>query len=652
MSHRPGSTWRLIVSRCQVSHTPLGIEASIPVATVRERYDDVCGVLDRVRSTLAGDINEYLPFYRLHDGLMVEIWDYLAVEDRVTLTTVSRRFRNVALTSATLWRFIHVHSGVTLKQIETLLSRGAQTQLCIYIKEPPFPRGTTRSYITPFFYNYLPTPYPPILIQNGTTDAVLAALPRATVLDTVAHKVNGTSAIVPPHVISVESLTMPMPVLKSLRLFEPVRAISPLPAQLGQQYAPPSPLFGGVTPSLHHLTILDSTLDWSDPIYKNLTYLLIRRPSARCAFPRLLDILRACPDLTYLGLDSVIGTGDSLQRGVPLPRLERLFVVDLDTYRISSFLEHLSTPKMVECDFISVDWSLLNKRTLPGSSPLSRLTLTEAVTIFSSSHYPFKWMIECRWEERGAIRCHFAHDQPMNNTIDEQQSRLIDSLKDSVVPFEQVQTLTIRGTSTSGNAVQILELFPSVVTLRTGQLTLNPSPGQTNFQGMIDILSTEYCPQLQDIEIGDSPQVIPSTLVTWLIARSALASECNRIKRVVVSSVQPLPKKPRTKIAAMVEQFKWRRANNLTPMYTPGVTYAPLPLVLGAPVPAGAPSSVPTQETETSSWDEDEDPEVTPDPIDHYPPYANTGPDDVTLHFCHSSLHGKWSYWAMPGSEV
>ena len=657
MTRRPCSTWGLIASRCQVSHTPLGIEASIPVATVRERYDDVCGVLDRVRSTLAGDINEYLPFYRLHDGLMVEIWDYLAVEDRVTLTAVSRRFRNVALNSATLWRFIHVHSGVTLKQLETLLSRGAQTQLCIYVyvKEPPYPRGSSRSYITPFFYNYLPPPYPPILIHNGTTDAVLAALPRATVLDTVAHKVNGTSVIIPPHVISVESLTMPMPNLRSLRLFEPVRTLSPPPLILGQQPAPQSALFGGETPSLHHLAILDSSLEWSDPIYKNLTYLLIRRPSTRCAFPRLLDILRACPDLTYLGLDSVLGAGDSFQKEVTLPRLERLFVIEIDTYRISSFLENLSTPNMVECDFISADWSLLNKRTLPGSSPLGRFTLTEAVTIISSSHYPYKWMIECRWEERGAIRCHFdssAHDQPMNITIDDQQSRLIDSLKDSVVPFEQVKTLTIGGTSTSGNATQILELFPSVVTLRAGHLTLNPSPGQTNFQGIIDILSTEYCPQLQDIEIGYLPQVVPSTLVTWLIARSAVASECNRIKRVIVSAVDALPKKPRTKIAAMVDKFKWKRANSLTPVYTPGVTYAPLPTILGTPVPAGVPSSVPTQETETSTWDEDEDPEVGPAPIDHYPPYANVGPDDVTLHFCHSSLHGKWSYWALPGSEV
>jgi len=195
--------------------------------------------------------------------------------------------------------------------------------------------------------------------------------------------------------------------------------------------------------------------------------------------------------------------GDSFQtqRGVTLPRLERLFVVDTDTYRISSFLEQLSTPNSVECDFISVDWALLNRRTLPVSSPLGRFTLTEAVTMVSSSHYPFKWMIECRWETRGAIRCHFdssANDQPMNITVDDQQSRLINSLKDSIVLFK---TLTIRGMSTSGSAQQILELFPSVETLRIGCLTLNPSHGQTNAESIKEMLWTDYRSQVQNIEI-------------------------------------------------------------------------------------------------------------------------------------------------------
>jgi len=198
--------------------------------------------------------------------------------------------------------------------------------------------------------------------------------------------------------------------------------------------------------------------------------------------------------------------GDSFQtqRGVSLPRLERLFVVDTDTSRISSFLKQLSTPNSVECDCMSVDWALLNRRTLPASSPSGRFTLTGAVTMVSSSHYPFKWTIECCWETRGVIHCHFdssANDQPMNIVVDDQQSRLINLLKDSVVPFGRLKTLTIRGISTSGNAQQILELFPSVETLRTGCLTLNPSPGQTNAESIKDMLWTDYCSQLQDIEI-------------------------------------------------------------------------------------------------------------------------------------------------------
>jgi hypothetical protein len=630
---------------------------------VRARYDRVCDVLDRVRSTLAGDINEYLPFYRLHDGLMVEIWDYLAVEDRISLTAVSKRLRNVALNSATLWRFIHVHSGVTLKQVETLLARGDQAQLCIYVKELLFMRRTSRSYITPFFYNYPPPPVPPTP-SNGTIDTVLAALARATVLDTVAFKTNGPAVIPPPHIINIESLDMPMPVLRSLRLVETsygFRGIPPPAPLLGQQPAPHPAIFGGSTPSLRHLTVLDTTLEWSDPIYKNLTYLLIRRPSMRCAFLRLLDILRACPDLVYLGLDSVIGTCDSFQKGITLPRLERLFVVDIDTYRISSFLEQLSTPNAIECDFISADWSLLNKRALLGSSPLGRFASTREVAVVSSSQYPYKWMIECRWEERGAIRCHFdtaTSDQPMtmNTTFEDQQSRLIDSLKDSVVPFEQVKTLAMRGNSTPGTTTRILELFPSVETLRAGHLTLNPSPGHPNVQSVIDILSIEYCPQLRDVEVGPTPQVTPQALITWLAARSSLASECNGIKRAIVSSIQALPKKFKTKIAAVVDEFKWKRAINTSPVYTPPVPFAPLPSAFGAPVPAGLPSATgaPAQETENSGWDEDADPEEEPRPLDIYPMFTAThnGPDDMTLHYCHASLQGKWRYWAMPGSEI
>jgi len=125
-------------------------------------------------------------------------------------------------------------------------------------------------------------------------------------------------------------------------------------------------------------------------------------------------------------------------------------------------------------------------------------------------------MIECRWETRGAIRCHFdssANDQPMNITVDDQQSRLINSLKDSVVPFERVKTLTIPGISTSGNAQQILELFPSVETLRTGCLTPNPSPGQTTAESIKDMLWADYCSHLQNIEI-----------VSWPVAHVCTAS--------------------------------------------------------------------------------------------------------------------------------
>jgi len=206
--------------------------------------------------------------------------------------------------------------------------------------------------------------------------------------------------------------------------------------------------------------------------------------------------------------------------------------------------------------------------------------------------------------------------------------------------------------STSGNAGQVLELFPAVETLRAGHLTLNPAPGQTTVQSIVDILSVEYCTQLQDIEVGDAPSITPPALITWLTARSSSASGCNKLKRVIARSVHTLPKKSRTRIAAIVDEFKWKRPIHLSPIYTPPGAYAPLPPVFGAP--AQAPSAVPTPDAENSSWDEDVDIEEEPRQLDIYPTYAapNNGPDDVTLQYCHSSLQGKWRYWTMPGYDV
>jgi hypothetical protein len=57
----------------------------------------VAAVLDKLKCDLAGDANEYTPIYRLPDDILVEVWDWLSVDDRIGLTAISKRWRRVAL---------------------------------------------------------------------------------------------------------------------------------------------------------------------------------------------------------------------------------------------------------------------------------------------------------------------------------------------------------------------------------------------------------------------------------------------------------------------------------------------------------------------------------------------------------------------------
>src|SRR5258706_10497513 len=133
----PAQTPRFVdqVNRCKVVHTPVGIEAFVSESIVRERYGKIYRTYNRIRSALAGDCNEYLPFYRLHDDLMVEIWSYLSILDRHHIAAVSRRFRSIALNTAHLWTFINFGNFPSVPQIDTLLKRAGASPLHIRVND-------------------------------------------------------------------------------------------------------------------------------------------------------------------------------------------------------------------------------------------------------------------------------------------------------------------------------------------------------------------------------------------------------------------------------------------------------------------------------------------------------------------------------------
>jgi len=266
------------VNRCRVAHTPAGIEASVPEHIVRERYRKIYRTYNRIRSALAGDCNEYLPIYRLHDDLMVEIWRYLGVLDRHHATQVSRRFRGVALDAARLWTFVNFNSLPSVPRCDTSLKRAGAAPLHIRVNNyrglPPTPTLPLYGYPAPAPFNpFKPPPPPP--------DAV-ASIPRATVLDATFWMdqfppgPSFQNQVEPS--LKLEDLTMKMPLLRSLRL-----SMLPFMTPYLDNTQHPlikvtEPLFGGHTPLLRHVALTQCNINWSDPLFRNLTYLLIRRP--------------------------------------------------------------------------------------------------------------------------------------------------------------------------------------------------------------------------------------------------------------------------------------------------------------------------------------------------------------------------------------
>ena len=77
----------------RIEHTPTGLRSDLTENVVRSRLAIVVAVLHKIKCVLAEDANECTPIYRLPDDILVEIWDWLSVNDRIELTTISKRWR-------------------------------------------------------------------------------------------------------------------------------------------------------------------------------------------------------------------------------------------------------------------------------------------------------------------------------------------------------------------------------------------------------------------------------------------------------------------------------------------------------------------------------------------------------------------------------
>ena len=209
------------IYRCKFVHKPAGIGALVPERAVRERYSKVYATYIRVRAVLSSDANEYLPLYRLHDVLMIEICDHLNVGDRHNIAAVSRRFRSIALNTSRLWRTIDFLASPSVPLIRTLLKRAGTAPLHIRV-------------------------------TDDQLNAMCPSLP--------SPKISALSRpLAPP----------PRP---------PLPPLSP-PAHYPLRRHPPS---GTTTPkSTQPSAAIQFDLNWFDPVFRNLTHLCQNFPRSR-----------------------------------------------------------------------------------------------------------------------------------------------------------------------------------------------------------------------------------------------------------------------------------------------------------------------------------------------------------------------------------
>ena len=661
-------------------HTPKGAEALVPASTVRGRYSKICGTYNRIRSVLASDVNEYLPIYRLHDDLMIEIWDYLSVRDRHSIASVARRLRSVALNTAHLWRFINFDGSPCVPRIGTLLKRARVAPLHIRVTDhhlrelrPPLPLSSLPWPLPPppgfypnlppppGFYPHLPPspglfypqypPLPPIPIPLKSLQPSVKIISQAGVLDVIVSQPDQFASN-----LEVGPPTVPMPILRSLRLRSRQVSVSPCPYyQHSASTLAIKSLLGGHTPLLRHLSVIQVDFSWSAPVFRNLTYLLVRRPGTPVSGSLLVQILRSCPCLTYLGLErAILPTGpNETSTSVELPALQRLYITDIDTRRIAAFQNCISAPNVLECDFTSTDWEWFDSTHLTmNSSPFNNLHTTQYVTLRATEHYAYRWTIECRWEANQAVRFHFdptavmTYYTPGARSEDNETARFIDTLHRAPILFGQVQSLTLRGAFSVATLTRIFGLFPAIKSLSTRGTY--PLRRRENGSTVPDILSMQYCPQLRAIDIGPWPVLAPFSLFKWLTARSSPWDEFSKLNRVVVTSEHPLPSNMRSKIASILDNFLWRGPTIPRPSYG-GAWDPPLPRPISVTRPFTNVSA--PQQVEDGSWDKDDDEEWTrvPSP-DEYSSNVNLdAQDDPTLLYCDRALQGRWDYFAIPG---
>ena len=568
----------------------------------------VVAVLDKIKCDLAGDANEYTPIYRLPDDVLVEVWDWLSVDDRIGLTTISKRWRRVALQTSRLWKYIHISPHVNSRRIMGLLSRARSAPLHIVLDSnvhPPYiryPYSWRRGPIPLPIQSDHTGPYPNLPTDYFSRHSEIAnnIIGRAVVLHAFVEIPQRRSHLGFAGALPIESLQVPMPWLQSLRL------IGTSPRHKPRRRAVPTThdffLFSQTTPRLRHVNFTSFHPAWSDPIYSHLTYIKIKRPYSLCDIKTLHKILQRCPLLTDLHLDSVFVDNDSTSLPVAfLSALKACVIRDKHALSIITFIGCFRAPLLSHLDVTTIDYPMMNHLSVIGTPliDLREIVEVELPNEFSTSH-----ITKFRLGTPNGLITHqvdYALDDISRLTLptwEVQQADLLERITTAPFLFAKVVTLKISPIMSRNSMERLLVLFPHIKTLelygssvQRDHYNLN---AHSNFS-LLHVLGVRYCTRLTEMRISVDPQYHTSDLLDFLSARASKTGGCRRLELLVVSSATRLPTTVHTLMASKVGKLVWKQAK-------PNQSYDPRRLTPVIPLDVDETSE--TLPRDFAPWDE------------------------------------------------
>ena len=253
------------------------------------------------------------PINKLPPELLFQVFDFVGPGPAIIpLSQVCRRWRDVALSSPTLWSVI----GACSRLVPLFLQRSLDSPLQV--------RG---------------------IVAHHDDKEFLGCL---TYLETVIHRV--ISFAVDFRVMIHEPLprlTYAAPALERLSVIAPPHSTMSIPQMLDM-------LFGGGMPSLREL-VLERCLPWPNCLSSSITSLTLINSCDLGPCHNLLSILESCANVEVLMLLNAIPhepsstPGPSSDLHVRLACLRELYIHDvvIGIHGVSKFLSHLSFPKLV-----------------------------------------------------------------------------------------------------------------------------------------------------------------------------------------------------------------------------------------------------------------------------------------------------------------